>query len=63
MAIRLTREERRELDAQYNNVKRQKINLTLHPDTILLARKFGEGNVSRGIDTAVMAYHERKKRA
>lgn len=56
----LTAAERKEA-MEFAATVRQKINLTLNPDTIILARKFGDGNVSRGVDRCVLAYHQKKR--
>ena len=38
---------------------RTRINLTLDPDALEIARQVGKGNASRGIDRALFAFKER----
>lgn len=51
-----------ELLPAYSNRARQRIYVTLHPDAVTIARRIGNGVVSRGIDVALFAFKPTKGR-
>lgn len=47
---------------EFDSAKRQRIYVTLNPDAIAIARKLGNGVVSRGIDRALFAFKPQRGR-
>lgn len=45
-----------------SNRARQRIYVTLHPDAVTIARRLGNGVVSRGIDRALFEFKSTKRR-